>query len=143
MVHFVHDRSRMEQWALLAKWSSKQVEWLRVPIGRCAIVPSSQDLVLKWAVVKLDFDSPASEESTCMSAAPAKGSSIQVHRSPRSTVHLSQQFDWQSTDLLGEFGAVKRRDLMAYGDARFCQSRGAARHCYHARSPFGLQRGTR
>jgi tRNA(fMet)-specific endonuclease VapC len=27
------------------------VEWLRLFLGRCAIVPSSRDLVLKWADV--------------------------------------------------------------------------------------------
>ena len=41
--------AEMEQWALLANWSAKKVQWLRLFLGRCAIVPSSHDLVLKWA----------------------------------------------------------------------------------------------
>jgi tRNA(fMet)-specific endonuclease VapC len=41
--------AEVEQWALLANWSAKRVQWLRLFIGRCAIVPSSHDLVLKWA----------------------------------------------------------------------------------------------
>src|SRR5438094_9473720 len=43
--------AELEQWALLANWSSKRVEWLRLLMGRCAIVPSSRGLVLKWAEV--------------------------------------------------------------------------------------------
>jgi hypothetical protein len=41
--------AELEQWALLANWGAKRVEWLRLFLGRCAIVPSSRDLVLKWA----------------------------------------------------------------------------------------------
>ena len=41
--------AELEQWALLANWSEKRVEWLRLFVGRFAIVPSSHDLVLKWA----------------------------------------------------------------------------------------------
>ena len=41
--------AELEQWALLANWSAKRVEWLRLFLGRCVIVPSSHDLVLKWA----------------------------------------------------------------------------------------------
>jgi predicted nucleic acid-binding protein len=41
--------AELEQWALLANWSEKRVAWLRLFLGRFAIVPSSQDLVLKWA----------------------------------------------------------------------------------------------
>jgi tRNA(fMet)-specific endonuclease VapC len=43
--------AELEQWALLANWGAKRVEWLRLFLGRCAIVPSSRDLVLKWAEV--------------------------------------------------------------------------------------------
>ena len=43
--------TELEQWALLANWGPKRVEWLRRFLGRCAIVPSSRDLVLKWAEV--------------------------------------------------------------------------------------------
>jgi tRNA(fMet)-specific endonuclease VapC len=42
--------AELEQWALLANWSSKRIEWLRLFLGRFAIVPSSHDLVLKWAL---------------------------------------------------------------------------------------------
>lgn len=41
--------AELEQWALLANWSEKRVEWLRLFLERFAIVPSSHDLVLKWA----------------------------------------------------------------------------------------------
>ena len=41
--------AELEQWALLANWSEKRVEWLRLFLGRFAIVPSSHGLVLKWA----------------------------------------------------------------------------------------------
>ncbi len=41
--------AELEQWALLANWSARRVEWLRLYLGRCVIVPSSHDLVLKWA----------------------------------------------------------------------------------------------
>ena len=41
--------AELEQWALLANWSAKRVQWLRLFLSRCAIVPSSHDLVLKWA----------------------------------------------------------------------------------------------
>lgn len=36
---------------LLSNWSPKRKEWLRVFLGRLAVVPSSRDLVLKWAEV--------------------------------------------------------------------------------------------
>ena len=34
--------AELEQWALLANWSEKRVEWLRLFLGRFAIMPSSQ-----------------------------------------------------------------------------------------------------
>ncbi len=43
--------AELEQWVLLANWSDKRVEWLRLFLSRFAIVPSSRDLVLKWADV--------------------------------------------------------------------------------------------
>jgi len=41
--------AELEQWALLANWSTKRIEWLRLFLARFAIVPSSHALVLKWA----------------------------------------------------------------------------------------------
>ena len=41
--------AELEQWALLANWSEKRVVWLRWFLGRFVVVPSSHDLVLKWA----------------------------------------------------------------------------------------------
>jgi tRNA(fMet)-specific endonuclease VapC len=41
--------AELEQWALLANWGEKRVEWLRLFLRRFAVVPSSHDLVLKWA----------------------------------------------------------------------------------------------
>jgi tRNA(fMet)-specific endonuclease VapC len=41
--------AELEQWALLAKWSEKRVVWLRLFLSRFVVVPSSHDLVLKWA----------------------------------------------------------------------------------------------
>ena len=41
--------AELEQWALLANWSEKRVVWLRLFLGRFVVVPSSHDLVLKWA----------------------------------------------------------------------------------------------
>src|SRR5262245_29986092 len=43
--------AELEQWALLSNWHEKRVEWLRIFIARFAIVPSSRDLILKWAEV--------------------------------------------------------------------------------------------
>ena len=43
--------AELEQWALLANWSASRLEWLRLFLGRCVIVPSSHDLVLKWAEI--------------------------------------------------------------------------------------------
>jgi predicted nucleic acid-binding protein len=43
--------AELEQWAILANWSAKKVEWLRIFLARFAVVPSSHDLVLKWAEV--------------------------------------------------------------------------------------------
>ncbi|MGA2114876.1 MAG: PIN domain-containing protein [Bryobacteraceae bacterium] len=41
--------AELEQWALVANWSAKRVEWLRIFLGRFVTVPSSHDLVMKWA----------------------------------------------------------------------------------------------
>jgi len=43
--------AELEQRALLPNWPAKRVEWLRIFLARFAIVPSSRDLVLKWAEV--------------------------------------------------------------------------------------------
>src|SRR5271163_3371266 len=43
--------AELEQWALLSNWNVKRTEWLRAFLGRFAVVPSSRDLVLKWAEV--------------------------------------------------------------------------------------------
>jgi tRNA(fMet)-specific endonuclease VapC len=43
--------AELEQWALLSNWHAKRIEWLRVFLGRFVVVPSSRDLVLKWAEV--------------------------------------------------------------------------------------------
>jgi predicted nucleic acid-binding protein len=36
---------------MLSNWHAKRTEWLRVFVGRFVIVPSSRDLVVKWAEV--------------------------------------------------------------------------------------------
>jgi tRNA(fMet)-specific endonuclease VapC len=41
--------AELEQWALLANWSEKRVVWLRLFLSRFVVVPSSHDLVLRWA----------------------------------------------------------------------------------------------
>ena len=41
--------AELEQWALFANWSAKRTDWLRIFLRRVVIVPSSHDLVLKWA----------------------------------------------------------------------------------------------
>ena len=43
--------AELEQWALLSNWQKKRIEWLRIFLGRFVVVPSSRDLVLKWAEV--------------------------------------------------------------------------------------------
>src|ERR1700739_1016696 len=43
--------AELEQWALLSNWHAKRIDWLRIFLARFAIVPSSHDLVLKWAEV--------------------------------------------------------------------------------------------
>lgn len=41
--------AELEQWTLLANWSNSRTQWLRIFLRRFAIVPSSYDLVVKWA----------------------------------------------------------------------------------------------
>lgn len=43
--------AELEQWVLLSNWSPKRREWLRIFLRRFAVVPSSRDLVPKWAEV--------------------------------------------------------------------------------------------
>src|SRR5215469_4510110 len=43
--------AELAQWALLSKWNSQRTEWLRVFLARFVIVPSSHDLVVRWAEV--------------------------------------------------------------------------------------------
>jgi tRNA(fMet)-specific endonuclease VapC len=43
--------AELEQWALLSNWQPKRIDWLRLFLAKFAIVPSSRDLVLKWAEV--------------------------------------------------------------------------------------------
>jgi len=45
--------AELEQWALLANWSEKRVDWLRLFLSHFVVVPSSHDLVLKWAEAML------------------------------------------------------------------------------------------
>ena len=57
---FLHDRqllisfmteAELEQWVLLAKWGPERIGRFRVFMNRFASVPSSRDLILKWASV--------------------------------------------------------------------------------------------
>jgi len=41
--------AELEQWALVANWSGKRIDWMRLFLARFAIVPSSRALVLRWA----------------------------------------------------------------------------------------------
>ena len=41
--------AELEQWSLLSNWHERRTGWLRIFLGRFAIVPSSRDLVRKWA----------------------------------------------------------------------------------------------
>jgi predicted nucleic acid-binding protein len=43
--------AELEQWALQSNWHAKRTDWLRLFLARFVIVPSSRDLVLKWAEV--------------------------------------------------------------------------------------------
>ena len=43
--------AELEQWVLLSGWQAKRIEWLRLFLVRFVIVPSSRDLVLRWAEV--------------------------------------------------------------------------------------------
>jgi tRNA(fMet)-specific endonuclease VapC len=43
--------AELEPWALLSNWHAKRIECLRVFLRRFVVVPSSRDLVLKWAEV--------------------------------------------------------------------------------------------
>jgi len=43
--------AELEQWALLSNWSDKRVDWLRAYLAGFVVVPSSRDLILKWAEV--------------------------------------------------------------------------------------------
>jgi predicted nucleic acid-binding protein len=41
--------AELQQWALVANWSGKRIDWLRIFLARFAIVSSSRALVLTWA----------------------------------------------------------------------------------------------
>ena len=43
--------AELERWALLHRWSSQRIHWLRLFIRRFTVVPSSPDLCGKWAEV--------------------------------------------------------------------------------------------
>ena len=43
--------AELEQWILLAKWGSERVQRFRAFMNAFASVPSSRDLILKWADV--------------------------------------------------------------------------------------------
>jgi predicted nucleic acid-binding protein len=43
--------AELEKWVLLANWHQKRIDWLRIFLKRFVVVPSSGDLVLKWAQV--------------------------------------------------------------------------------------------
>lgn len=43
--------AELEQWVLIAGCDSKRIEWLRIFLAKFVAVPSSRDLVLKWAEV--------------------------------------------------------------------------------------------
>ena len=43
--------AELEQWALLSNWHPQRIDWLRIFLARFVAVPSSRDLVLKWAEV--------------------------------------------------------------------------------------------
>jgi predicted nucleic acid-binding protein len=45
--------AELERWALLYRWSSQRVQWLRLFIERFTVVPSSPDLCRKWAEVMI------------------------------------------------------------------------------------------
>jgi tRNA(fMet)-specific endonuclease VapC len=57
--------AELEQWALLANWNSKRIEWMRIFLRRFAVVPSSRDLVLKWAEVMGDERSVVEQRRRC------------------------------------------------------------------------------
>ena len=50
MISFMTE-AELEQWALLSNWSEPRRKWLRLFLARFIIVPSSRDLVVKWAEV--------------------------------------------------------------------------------------------
>jgi predicted nucleic acid-binding protein len=41
--------AELEQWALIANWSDKRTDWLRLFMARFAVAPSSRALVPTWA----------------------------------------------------------------------------------------------
>ncbi len=43
--------AELEQWALLSNWHAKRIDWLRIFLARFGIIPSSHDLIIKWAEV--------------------------------------------------------------------------------------------
>ena len=38
--------AELEQWAFLANWQAKRIEWLRTHLKQFVIIPTSRDLVL-------------------------------------------------------------------------------------------------
>jgi tRNA(fMet)-specific endonuclease VapC len=45
--------AELEQWVLLARWGPARVQRFRAFMDRFATVPSSRDLILKWAEVMI------------------------------------------------------------------------------------------
>ena len=45
----VMTEAELEQWALVANWSGKRIDWMRLFLARFGVVPSSRALVLRWA----------------------------------------------------------------------------------------------
>jgi predicted nucleic acid-binding protein len=43
--------AELEQWALQSNWHAKRIDWLRIFLARFGIIPSSHDLIVKWAEV--------------------------------------------------------------------------------------------
>ena len=50
MISFMTE-AELEQWALLSNWHAKRIAWMRSYLARFVIVPSSRDLVVRWAEV--------------------------------------------------------------------------------------------
>lgn len=92
LISFMTD-AELEQWALLSNWHAKRIDWLRIFLARFAIVPSSHDLILKWAEVMV-----AARRGDDASRRPMPGSPRPQYSMTRRSSPTTQTTIWEFLD---------------------------------------------